>query len=92
MTGWSMPSHVEADLGIVVSFGYRVPQRVIDAFPRGVLNLHPSLLPLYRGASPIQFSLLHGDRYTGVSLIDVHPTHIDGGHVLDQRIMVKMCV
>mmetsp|Transcript_11335 Transcript_11335/g.20962 ORF Transcript_11335/g.20962 Transcript_11335/m.20962 type:complete len:362 (+) Transcript_11335:151-1236(+) len=72
------------DLGVVVSFGYFLPRAVIEAFPRGAINLHPSLLPLYRGAAPIQRSLINGDVETGVSIIKVNPASFDSGEILHQ--------
>src|SRR5437879_3001617 len=44
----------EAKLGVVASYGKIIPKSVIDHFGSGILNIHPSLLPKYRGASPIQ--------------------------------------
>ncbi len=57
------------DIGILVAYGQIVPQRVIDIFPRGIVNIHPSLLPLHRGPTPIESAILAGDTQTGVSLM-----------------------
>ena len=57
-----------ADYAIVVAYGKILPQSVIDLFPKGVLNVHYSLLPKYRGASPVESALLAGDTTTGVSI------------------------
>lgn len=59
----------EADLGIVAAYGNIIPSAVIKRFKYGILNIHPSLLPKYRGASPIQTALANGDIETGVSII-----------------------
>lgn len=59
----------EADLGVVAAYGRIMPKSVIDHFPFGVINIHPSLLPKYRGASPIQGALANGDAQTGVTII-----------------------
>ena len=85
MKGYQLPD-VEGgwDVGVVVSFGYKLPERVIRAFRHGLINLHPSLLPHYRGASPIQHALWADDAVTGVSVIDLHPTAMDRGDVLLQ--------
>lgn len=72
------------DLGVVVSFGYFIPSRVIESFRLGMINIHPSLLPKYRGASPVQYTLWEGETETGVSIITVHPNKIDGGKILKQ--------
>ena len=89
MTGWTLPQelHGKVDVGVVVSFGYMLPASLISLFPCGVINIHPSLLPRYRGSSPIQFSLVQGDRETGVSIIEVHPERLDGGGIIDQMRM-----
>lgn len=59
----------EADLGIVAAYGKIIPDDIIKKFKFGILNIHPSLLPKYRGASPIQGALLNGETETGVSII-----------------------
>ncbi|EKD78818.1 MAG: hypothetical protein ACD_41C00257G0003 [uncultured bacterium] len=78
----SMPA--PADVGVVIDFGSIIPQAVIDHFPHGIVNLHPSLLPRWRGPSPIKSALLHGDVETGVSLM-VIDTGIDTGPILAQK-------
>jgi len=56
-----------ADVGFTCAFGYLLPDPVLEAFPRGVLNLHFSLLPAYRGPAPVQHALLDGRTVTGIS-------------------------
>lgn len=58
-----------APLGIVIDFGMIIAQDVIDYFPLGIINSHFSLLPEWRGADPITFSILSGQETTGVSLM-----------------------
>lgn len=72
------------DLGVVVSFGYFLPATLIKALPKGAINVHPSLLPKYRGAAPIEHALLNNDEVTGVSIIEVSPTRFDAGAILRQ--------
>ena len=55
-------------LAIVVAYGKIIPQSVIDLFPLGMLNIHYSLLPKYRGASPVEQAILNGDKETGVTI------------------------
>jgi len=55
-----------AEIGVTCAFGLLLPRPVLDAFPRGVINLHFSLLPAYRGAAPVQRALLDGATVTGV--------------------------
>jgi methionyl-tRNA formyltransferase len=59
---------LDAQYAIVVAYGKILPQECIDAFPLGILNIHYSLLPKYRGASPVESSLLHDDKETGVTI------------------------
>lgn len=56
--------------GILASFGVMIPNSVLEVFePEGILNIHPSLLPLYRGASPIESAILAGDNDFSVSVM-----------------------
>jgi methionyl-tRNA formyltransferase len=56
-------------LGVLADYGQIVPAAILDLPPRGILNVHPSLLPRHRGATPIPAAILAGDRETGVTLI-----------------------
>jgi len=58
-----------ADLGVVAAYGRIIPQNVIRHFPKGIVNIHPSLLPKYRGASPVQNAIADGETQTGVTII-----------------------
>jgi methionyl-tRNA formyltransferase len=77
------------DLFALASYGRILPRELL-ALPRlGALNVHPSLLPKYRGATPIQNAILHGDPETGVSIM-LMDTGLDTGEiVLQQRIGVE---
>ncbi len=75
---------VHADLFIVASYGKIIPQRVLDLAPKGALNVHPSLLPLYRGASPLQSTILADDAHTGVTIIQMDAL-MDHGPILAMR-------
>lgn len=57
-----------ADYAIVVAYGKILPKALIEGFPLGVLNIHYSLLPKYRGASPVEAALLHNEKTTGVTI------------------------
>ena len=59
----------EAELGVVAAYGKIIPKSVIEHFLKGILNVHPSLLPQYRGASPIQAAIAAGEAETGVTVI-----------------------
>src|SRR6266581_4146753 len=60
---------VNAPVSVLTYFGLIVPQSIIDIFPQGIVNIHPSLLPEYRGPTPGQTAILHGDKTTGVSIM-----------------------
>ncbi len=70
-------------VGVVADFGLLIPERVISAFSYGILNIHPSLLPKYRGPSPVQNAILNGDAQTGVSIIKLDK-YVDHGPILAQ--------
>jgi len=72
-----------ADIFVVVSYGKFIPDELLAIPSRGALNIHPSLLPRYRGPSPINFALLNGDNYTGVSIINV-TNRMDAGDIYMQ--------
>lgn len=67
-------------VGILVSYGKIIPQSIIDLFEPGIINLHPSLLPLYRGPSPIESAIKNGDSATGVSIMQLS-AKMDAGPV-----------
>ena len=60
---------LQADVGALVSYGKIIPQDIIDIFPHGIVNFHPSMLPVYRGPSPIETAIMHGDSFTGLTLM-----------------------
>ena len=60
---------LQADVGALVSYGKIIPQDIIDIFPHGIVNFHPSMLPVYRGPSPIETAIIHGDSFTGLTLM-----------------------
>ncbi len=67
-------------LGVLVSFGKIIPQSIIDLFTPGIINVHPSLLPKYRGPSPIEAAILNGDKETAVSIMQLSAA-MDAGPV-----------
>jgi methionyl-tRNA formyltransferase len=72
------------DFAIVVAYGKIFPQSLIDAFPKGAVNVHYSLLPKYRGASPVEAALLAGDSVTGVA-VQKMAKKLDAGDILAAR-------
>ncbi len=61
----------DADVAVVVAYGRILPRAVLDAPTAGCVNVHASLLPRWRGAAPIQWSIVHGDEETGVTLMQM---------------------
>ena len=75
---------LDADLGVVVAYGHLLKPEIL-AIPRlGMINVHASLLPAWRGAAPIQWSIAHGDTRTGVSIMQME-AGLDSGPVLLAR-------
>ena len=74
----------QADVAVVVAFGQILSQEFLDSFKFGAVNVHGSLLPLWRGAAPIQRSIEAGDRITGVSLQKM-VKKLDAGAVIGER-------
>jgi methionyl-tRNA formyltransferase len=70
-----------ADLFVVASYGKIIPQEILDIPKFGAINIHPSLLPRYRGASPIQSAILNGDETSGISIIKMD-AKMDHGPVI----------
>ncbi len=71
-------------VAVLASFGAFIPNGIIGLFENGIINIHPSLLPKWKGPSPVQYSLLNGETQTGVTLIKLD-NEIDHGPVLSQR-------
>ena len=74
---------IKADLGVLAAFGEIIPKNVVSLFRYGILNIHPSLLPKWRGASPIQASIISGEKQTGVSIIKLD-SQLDHGPIISQ--------
>lgn len=60
---------LKPDIGILVAYGKIIPQSVIGLFKYGILNIHGSLLPKYRGASPVQYAILNNEQQTGATIM-----------------------
>jgi methionyl-tRNA formyltransferase len=73
-----------AEAAILIAYGKIVPQAIIDIFPRGIINIHPSLLPLHRGPTPLESAILNDERETGVSLMQLS-SKMDAGPVYAQK-------
>lgn len=71
-------------LAVLTSFGHILPTKLLNAFSLGIINIHPSLLPQYRGATPVQHAIALGDTTTGVTLFTLDED-IDKGITLAQE-------
>ncbi len=76
-------AELQVDCVPVVAYGGLIPRSLLDAIPRGWVNLHFSLLPRWRGAAPVQRAILAGDQVSGVTIFDLVP-ELDAGPVLAQ--------
>lgn len=70
-------------IGVLASYGKLIPTSILDLFTPGIINVHPSLLPKYRGPSPIEAAILNGDHQTGVSIIKLAAA-MDAGPIYAQ--------
>ncbi|HVV25777.1 MAG TPA: methionyl-tRNA formyltransferase [Candidatus Saccharimonadales bacterium] len=77
---------IGAQAGILVAYGKLVPPEIIDLFPRGIINIHPSLLPKRRGSTPIENVILYGEKETGVSLMQL-VEEMDAGPIYAQEVV-----
>jgi methionyl-tRNA formyltransferase len=71
----------KADVMIVVGYGQIIPQAILDIPPMGIVNVHASLLPKYRGAAPIQWAIARGETTTGVTTMKIN-AGLDTGDML----------
>ena len=78
---------LEPDVIVVAAYGKLLPEKLLNIPEHGCLNVHPSLLPIYRGPSPIQTALLNGDKETGVSIM-LLDKEMDAGDLLVQKSVI----
>jgi len=82
--GASLLEELKPDVGVLFSYAQVLPRSMLRVPPAGILNVHPSLLPRYRGPSPVQAAILNGDEETGVSLIKL-VAKMDAGPIVAQK-------
>lgn len=76
---------------LTASYGHLIPTALLSLFdPSNALNVHPSLLPKYRGAAPIQWAIINGDGETGVTVQELSKGLFDRGRILGQRRVVRV--
>ena len=77
-------NNTKSEVAVLAAFGKKLPKSVLEHFKYGILNIHPSLLPKYRGPSPVQTAILNADKETGVTIIKLDEK-IDHGPILAQE-------
>lgn len=75
----------EYDIGIIADFGHLIPEFLLNSFSFSPILMHPSLLPKYRGAAPIQRVIMNHEPLSGVTILQVHPNKFDSGKILLQK-------
>ncbi|HSX27453.1 MAG TPA: methionyl-tRNA formyltransferase [Patescibacteria group bacterium] len=80
-----LKSH-ESKLAVLAAYGKIIPQAILDQFPLGIINVHPSLLPVYRGPTPIEQAILDGSAQTGVSIMRLS-AKMDEGPLYKQKLV-----
>ncbi len=78
-----LDAKLDMEIGILASYGEIIKKEVINLFPQGILVIHPSLLPLYRGASPVPEAIKNGDKTTGVTILKMDEK-MDHGPIITQ--------
>lgn len=75
---------IQPDFFVIVDYGKIIPQKLLDIPPYGAINVHPSALPKYRGATPMQNAILNGEKETAISIMLID-AQIDHGPILAQK-------
>ena len=78
-----------ADIMVVIAFGQILPQEILDMTPYGCVNVHASLLPKYRGAAPIQWSIIDGEKVTGVTTMQMDAGLDTGDMLLKTEVKIE---
>ena len=77
------------DIGVVAAYGQLIRRDLLALPPHGMLGVHPSLLPKYRGAAPVAWALLHGETATGVTIFRLNERLDAGDFVLQRRVAIE---
>ncbi len=80
---------LNADIMVTCAYGQILSKEVLELTPNGVFNVHGSLLPKYRGASPIQWSIINGEKVTGITILKSDVGIDDGPIVLQKELEIK---
>lgn len=79
----------QLELGIVCSYGKILPKTILDVPDNGCINVHPSLLPKYRGATPVESALINGEETTGVTIFQMNEACDAGDIILQKEFIIK---
>ena len=80
---------INPDLVIIVAYGQIIPENFLSLSKKGFINIHASLLPYWRGAAPIQRSIMNGDQFTGVSIMKIEKGLDTGPVLLSEKIEIN---
>ena len=79
----------QADIAVVVAYGLLLPQAILDACPHGCINVHPSALPRWRGAAPIQRSIMAGDTTTSICIMQMDAGLDTGAVLMEEAVYIS---
>ncbi len=79
----------KADVVIVIAFGQIIPKEILDMAPYGCINIHASLLPKYRGAAPVQWAVINGEKVSGVTTMQMDEGLDTGDILLKEEIILE---
>ena len=89
--GVDLLKSLNADIFVTCAYGQILSQQILDIAPKGVINVHASLLPKYRGSSPIQWSIINGDKTTGVTIMKTALGVDTGDIILQEELSINGC-
>ncbi len=81
--------NLKPNIGVLASYGAILPKKILGLFPEGILNVHPSLLPKFKGPSPIQYTILSGNTETGVTIIKLDDKVDHGPIAIQETVELK---
>lgn len=87
-TAYAVLKELKPDLIVVVAYGKILPKEILESAPLGCINIHGSLLPKLRGAAPIQWSVINGDEYSGVTSMMMNEGLDTGDMLVERRVKI----
>ncbi len=90
-TAYKILKELKPDLIVVVAYGKILPKEILEIAPLGCINIHGSLLPKLRGAAPIQWSVINGDEYSGVTSMMMNEGLDTGDMLVERRVKIDFC-